>query len=239
VSGVQFAPIEQQRAHEYVAEQLRRHIALGLVGVGEPFPPERELARMFGVGRATIQHALRMLEAERLIESRRGRTGGTFVIGPRRDEQGLGRLLDELRETRAQIEAAVVYRRIVEEATARLAAEHADAGDIAAMEAANTGMNDAETELELHRHDTEFHLRLARASKNELLYEAVERARLLLNSALLAQPESELWHGRMDREHRAVIDAVTRRDPRRAEQAMANHLDHSEQSVRALLAALR
>jgi GntR family transcriptional regulator, transcriptional repressor for pyruvate dehydrogenase complex len=237
--GVHFERIEQQRAHEYVAEQLRRHIGLGLVVAGEPFPPERELAQMFGVGRATIQHALRLLEADRLIESRRGRTGGTFVIGPERDEQGLERLLDELRETRGEIESAMVFRRIVEEATARLAADHAEPADIEAMEAANRGMNEAETELELHRYDTEFHLQVARAGHNELLYQAVERARLLLNSALLAQPESEIWHERIDNEHLAVIAAVKERDATRARQEMATHLEHSEQGIRALLAALR
>jgi DNA-binding FadR family transcriptional regulator len=237
--GVHFERIEQQRAHEYVAEQLRRHIGLGLVVAGEPFPPERELAKMFGVGRATIQHALRLLEADQLIESRRGRTGGTFVIGPRRDEQGLERLLDGLRATRDQIESAVVFRRIVEEATARLAAEHAEPGDIEAIEAANRGMNEAETELELHRYDTEFHLQVARAGHNELLYQAVERARLLLNSALLAQPETAMWHERIDNEHLAVIAAVKERDAARARREMATHLEHSEQGIRALLAALR
>jgi DNA-binding FadR family transcriptional regulator len=237
--GVQFERIEQQRAHEYVAEQLRRHIGLGLVVAGEPFPPERELAKMFGVGRATIQHALRLLEADRLIESRRGRTGGNFVIGPQRDEEGLKRLLDELRGTRADIESAMTFRRIVEEATARLAAEHAEPADIDAMEVANAGMNDAETELELHRHDTDFHLQLALASHNALLYQAVERARLLLNSAILAQPESELWHERIDNEHRAIIAAVKKQDATRARAEMAQHLEHSEQGIRALLAALR
>jgi GntR family transcriptional repressor for pyruvate dehydrogenase complex len=222
-----------------VAEQLRRHIGLGLVVAGEPFPPERDLAKMFGVGRATIQHALRLLEADRLIESRRGRTGGTFVIGPQRDEQGLERMLNELRRTRGEIETAMIFRRIVEEATARLAAEHAEPADIEAMETANRGMNDAEAELDLHRYDTEFHLRVARAAHNDLLYEAVEQARLLLNSALLAQPESEVWHERIDNEHLAVIAAVKQQDPARARKAMATHLEHSEQGIRALLAALR
>ena len=59
---VSFDPIQQLRAHEYVAEQIRRHIALRLVGPGEALPSERELAAMFGVGRPTIQHAMRLLE---------------------------------------------------------------------------------------------------------------------------------------------------------------------------------
>src|SRR4051794_39670314 len=80
-SSVAFEPIEQPRAHEYVAEQLRRQIGLHVVPVGGALPTERELSAMFGVGRATVQAAVRLLEAERLVETRRGRHGGTFVCG--------------------------------------------------------------------------------------------------------------------------------------------------------------
>src|SRR2546423_10849648 len=82
VVEVRFEPIQQLRAHEYVAEQIRRHIALRLIEPGESLPSERELTAMFGVGRPTIQHALRLLEAERLVEARRGRSGGTLVSRP-------------------------------------------------------------------------------------------------------------------------------------------------------------
>ncbi|MGH7760240.1 MAG: GntR family transcriptional regulator, partial [Candidatus Dormibacteraceae bacterium] len=49
-SALRFERIHQLRAHEYVAEQIRRHIALRLVKPGEALPAERELATMFGVG---------------------------------------------------------------------------------------------------------------------------------------------------------------------------------------------
>src|SRR5256885_10996226 len=50
-TGVRFERIQQLRAHEYVAEQIRRHISLRLIKPGESLPAERELASMFGVGR--------------------------------------------------------------------------------------------------------------------------------------------------------------------------------------------
>src|SRR5256885_1565515 len=86
-TAVRFERIQQLRAHEYVAEQIRRHIALRLIKPGEALPAERELAGMFGVGRPTIQHALRLLEAAGLVEARRGRTGGTFIT--QRDQDSL------------------------------------------------------------------------------------------------------------------------------------------------------
>jgi DNA-binding FadR family transcriptional regulator len=238
-SPVNFEPIAQLRAHEYVAEQLRRHIGLGLVAAGEAFPPERELARMFGVGRATIQHALRLLEADRLVESRRGRAGGTFVVGPPTDEEGIQRLLLDLRLNKGKIEDALTYRRIVETAAVQLAAEAAGDAELEAIAASNELMNAADSELEYHRYDTEFHLQIARASHNGLLAEAVEQSRLLLNNAILAQPETELWHGRIDREHDTILAALQAREPKRATRAMKVHLEHSEQGIRAVIAALR
>jgi GntR family transcriptional regulator, transcriptional repressor for pyruvate dehydrogenase complex len=234
-----FGRIQPMRAHEYVAEQLRRHIGLGLVAPGEPFPPERELARMFGVGRATIQQALGLLEGERLIVSRRGRNGGTFLVGARHDEQRLARLLADLRRDRDQVEDALVYRRVVEEATAALAAQVASEDEIEALVAANRDMRAADSDATAHRYDTEFHLRIASASHSALLYRGVEQARLLLNSAILAQPESESWHDYIETEHDDLIEAIRGHDARRARRAMAMHLGHAEKGIRALLAALR
>lgn len=235
---VAYERIEPLRAHEYVAEQLRRHIGLGIVAAGEAFPPERELAQRFGVGRATIQHALRLLEADRLVQSRRGRHGGTFVVAPQRDEQGLQRLLLELRLSKDQVADALVYRRVMEETTARLAAQVATAPEIDAIAAAQESMRDSPDDTDFHRRDTEFHLLVARASHNALLYEGVERARLLLNTAIFAQPESELWHERIARGHDAILGAIRAHDPKRATRAMAAHLEQTEQSIRAFLAAL-
>jgi DNA-binding FadR family transcriptional regulator len=107
----QFRRVEQLRAHEYVAEQIRRQIAFGLIPSGEALPPERELAKVFGVGRATVQHALRLLEAERLVETRRGRTGGTFVTGPVDDGIAVDRLLAKLRRERERVREVLIYRR--------------------------------------------------------------------------------------------------------------------------------
>src|SRR5204862_6805920 len=91
-----FAPIQRLRAHEYVAEQIRRHIALRLICPGESLPSERELAAIFGVGRETIQHALRLLAQDGLLVARRGRRGGTFVSAPPEDTAAMEELMTRL-----------------------------------------------------------------------------------------------------------------------------------------------
>jgi GntR family transcriptional repressor for pyruvate dehydrogenase complex len=237
-TDVTFEPIEPLRAHEYVAEQLRHHIGLGLIPVGSSLPPERDLARMFAVGRTTIQAALRVLEADRLIESRRGRGGGTFVIEPMRDKASQERLLLELRLAAEQIDDALTFRRIVEEGAATLAAERATAEQIAVLRAISARMIATTNELEFHHIDTELHIAIARASGSELLREAVEKTRLALNQAILAQPGTDAWHGRINTEHERIIDAIEAHSAKRAVRTVGVHLHHTEAGVRALIAAL-
>ncbi|MGH2948544.1 MAG: winged helix-turn-helix domain-containing protein, partial [Solirubrobacteraceae bacterium] len=63
--------VAQPRAHEYVAEQIRRVILLRVVAPGGRLPYEQELAAALGVSRATVTQALRGLEVEGLVEVRR------------------------------------------------------------------------------------------------------------------------------------------------------------------------
>jgi GntR family transcriptional regulator, transcriptional repressor for pyruvate dehydrogenase complex len=238
VAAVQFDPIEPLRAHEYVAEQLRRHIGLGVVAAGQVLPSERELASMFGVGRATIQAAIRLLAAHGLVESRRGRGGGTFVIEPARDEASHQRLLLELKLARVDVEEALLYRRVIDEGSVRLACKNATKSDIKKLDAFRAQMEEAQSDLQFHRYDNEFHIQLGQAAGSKLLREAAERSRLELNSAILALPETDVWHERINREHDAIVRAIEAHDQRAAARRMSRHLDHTEKAVRAMLAAL-
>lgn len=236
---VRFQPIQQLRAHEYVAEQVRRHIALRLIQPGESLPSERELATMFGVGRPTIQHALRLLEADNLVEARRGRHGGTFVSEPADDEDAMEELIGRLRRQRAELEELIVYRRAVEPAVARVSAQARRKTDLLAMRAALQSMASAETEGDYMRHDTEFHLAVARGSHNRFAVGQIEDIRMRLNDPLTLLPESAAWHERIDCEHEEIMTAVEQRAVDAAFGAMDIHVANSEQGLRAVLNAIR
>ena len=234
-----FERLEQQRAHEYVAEQIRRQIVLRLIPSGQALPPERELAAIFGVGRATVQQAIRLLAEDHLLESRRGRHGGgTFVLGPDEDRGGMELLLGRLRRRRAEVADALAYRRAVEPAVAALAAAERSAADLRALGRAGAAAAAAASDAEFMQADTELHIALARASGNRFFRAAVEQIRLELNDAMIALPESQVWHERSAREHEAILSAVRAGDREAAERAMRLHLTHTEQSIAALLAAL-
>src|SRR2546423_10513025 len=141
-SRVRFTPIQQLRAHEYVVEQIRRHIALRLIAPGESLPSERELTAMFGVGRPTIQHALRLLEADRLVEARRGRRGGTFVSQPLEDEIVMDELTARLLRRRDELDELLVYRRTLEPSGLPLGGGGPAPGRLPGLRPAVQGEND-------------------------------------------------------------------------------------------------
>ena len=66
-------------AAKQIAENIRTAILQGKLKKEERLPTEEELAARFGVSRPTIREALKRLAAQKLISSRRGPTGGTFV----------------------------------------------------------------------------------------------------------------------------------------------------------------
>jgi DNA-binding FadR family transcriptional regulator len=235
---LRFAPIHQLRAHEYVAEQVQRHIALRLIAPGESLPSERELAATFGVGRPTIQHALRLLEADRLVETRRGRRGGTFVSKPSEDAGGMDDLVRRVLRQREVLEEVLVYRRVIEPRVAREAARTRRRQDLSAITLAIEAMAQATSEPEYMRHDTEFHLAVARSTRNAFLQRAIEDVRTGLNDAMSLLPDSDTWHRRLSGEHDAIAAAIQSRDGEAAEQAMDLHVAASELSVRALMSAI-
>lgn len=230
-------PIEQLRAHEYVAEALRRQIFLSVVSAGETLPSERRLMELFGVGRETVQQAIKLLEVEGLVERRRGRRGGTYVL-PRARGDGSEHLLRELRGSASTIRQALDFRDDVEPAIAARCAQTASTERRAELRALADAVAAAPDDAAFERADTELHLKVAEATGNRFYIEAVEQIRLALYVALAALPDSDLWHQRSIDEHEAVVSAIEHGHPELAEAAMRVHLAHTGQSIRALLDAL-
>lgn len=112
------------KAAELIADTVRDQIARGEIGPGSPLPNETELMAHFAVARPTVREALRILEAERLIEVVRGARGGARVREPDiRAASGHCALLLQLQG--ATIADVYEVRLMLEPAAARLAAERA------------------------------------------------------------------------------------------------------------------
>ncbi|TKR55030.1 FadR family transcriptional regulator [Allopusillimonas ginsengisoli] len=77
--AVVYSPIAQASRSEQVVERLNNAIVAGLLHPNEQLPNESELSRLMGVSPVTIRDALNTLRSRQLIDTRRGRNGGSFV----------------------------------------------------------------------------------------------------------------------------------------------------------------
>lgn len=230
--------VRPRRAHEHVAEEIRRRIGLRLVRAGESLPSDRELAEEFGVGRATVQAAIRVLEAERLVVTKRGRHGGTFVLSLHEDELARDYLLARLRRSERAITEALAFRDIVEPHAASMAATERTAEELASIRQAAEQVATVEDDSTFTARDNAFHLSIASAAHNAFVHEAVVQVRLILNDALLARPASPTWQQRTAVEHGAILAAIEAGDGPGAASAMRAHCAWTADNVRALLTDL-
>jgi DNA-binding FadR family transcriptional regulator len=120
---------------ETLASQVRRSIVTGELAVGERLPAEQELRERFGVARATLRAALRILESEGLVIVHRGARGGVEVTRPSFDSAAryFGLLLQTRQATLADFQAA---RLVLEPPLAGLLAKNADEAALTELEAA-------------------------------------------------------------------------------------------------------
>jgi len=173
-------PVRENNAFEETVERLLTVIKLGFVGPGERFPAERELAAQLGISRLTLREAIRELQQAGYVESRRGRSGGTFVTGrpPAPDRGELRRLA---REDGDKLADALAFRLALEtgsaDALAMLVAQSSARQDTPQVLAARlAGVNGASPQ-DYRRLDTLFHLSIAELTGSTLLTAACADAR--------------------------------------------------------------
>jgi len=111
---------------EQVARRIEDRILAEGWSVGQPLGREADLAAQEGVSRWTLREALRLLEQDGLVVSRRGSGGGLFVAAPMVDviSNGLGNYLEF---TRVGAEEIVGIQRALEAAMIDRAADRVDA----------------------------------------------------------------------------------------------------------------
>ncbi len=222
-------PIKSTRIYQEIVRQVKAMIAEGRLKSGDRLPPERDLAEKFVVSRTSVREALRALESLGLVEIRPGE--GTFVreVSVEALIEPLASMLLSQREAIAELFEA---RRLLEPAIAGLAAARATGDEIQEMEriledqakeiaAGGTGLGQ----------DAEFHAAIAAAAHNRAISRLVGGVMDLLaqsREASLHRPGRPM---RSHEDHRRVLEAIRRRDPAGAEQAMREHVIAVERLV--------
>lgn len=229
-----FRPVRAGNAFEETVERLLQAIKLGVVGHGERLPPERELAPRLGISRVTLREAIRALQHEGYVESRRGRFGGTFVMyRPRAPRQGdLERVAAGMGD---QLSDALVYRMAVETGAAHALAERRPTD--AQIERLRRCLRDADTAApaDYRLLDTRFHLAIAELTGSPLLAAACADARMRLNDLLGAIPVLRRNIEHASAQHSVIVAAILDGDSDAARRAVAEHLDGTGALLRGFL----
>jgi GntR family transcriptional repressor for pyruvate dehydrogenase complex len=224
-------------AFESTVERLAAAIRLGVFTCGEQLPAERELSRQLGVSRVNLREAIAALRDADMVETRRGRGGGTVVTysGEVVALPGSG-IPDDLRLRGPQLADALEFRRVVEPGAAFLAATRELSAEQRAWLASSEADVRSAAEGAPHRiADSRLHLALAALSGSPMLIDAVTRAQAALHEMLARIPVLPLNIAHSHQQHRAVVGCVLAGDADGARSAMEEHCDATSALLRGLL----
>lgn len=227
MSDSSFGPIKKQTLLvEEITSRILSLIKERELSPGDRLPPERDLAVMLNVSRASLREALRALFAMNIIEMRQG--DGTYVtsLEPQQLVQHLEFVFSLDDSTFIQLFEA---RKIVEVGIVALAAQRITEKQITLLEEklrlAERSLHDSEVFLNA---DLELHKVIIEAAGNPILDRFMasisqlglaSRSRTVNIPGILTETIED---------HKAIVEAIKQHDPDAASRAMLIHLNHVE-----------
>ena len=223
-----FSEIKPTRGFEEIALQIQSAIYAGKLKVGDRLPNERDLGQLFGVSRATLREAFRLLEAIGVLEVRRGTRGGAFIVAPAPERAGM--LLGSFIHFRdATSRDLTEFRETFEAETAFWAAERVTAEESQRLEEIVQQISDTASALSWDRFvefDLQFHQAVAEASKNQIrvaimlgIHEVFRKSALAIEAL-----DGPAWRAQQIQEIREIADAVRAHRADDAQGLMRRHV---------------
>lgn len=211
--------------HADALERLRSYIAEKNLALNDRLPPERTLANELGLARSTLRNAMGVLESEGQVWRQVGR--GTFIGARSVINLSEVRYLSSITRSEEISDA----RLIIEPELSRLAARNATSNDLRELRHCNRRCRLATDWRLFEAWDNRFHYAVAVATRNKLLMTVFETLNAVRRSpvwqTVRAAPGPSKNYPTLE-EHSVIYDAIERRDPEAAADAMRAHL----QSVR-------
>lgn len=230
-----FRPVRDGNAFEVTVERLAKAIKLGVVGLGERLPPERELAELLAVSRMTLREAIKALAEAGFVESRRGRGGGTFVTfqagtPPREQPADVARAMGD------RLHQALDFRRVVEPGAAAMAASRSlTAAERGYLTRCLAECADAPDDNQRRVADSRLHLAVASVTGCAPLVTSVADVQSQLGELLAAIPVLRRNIAHSDSQHAAVVQSILAGDTGVARTVMEEHCDATAALLRGFL----
>ena len=228
-----FNKVQTKKVYMKIVEQVRDLIKEGRLKPGDKLPPEQVLAEKFGTSRPSVREALSALEILGITESRGGK--GNFIKDnfnfPLYEQK-----FRELEEEESPFEL-LEARKVVETEIVGLAAKKATEEEIAAIQESLDKMKSAMTNIpEIMEFDREFHINIARAAHNNLLFSMMIYLADLSKEKLWINLKEKSWGipGRPQKyfkEHMEILKTIKNKDSKGARNKMYDHLAGVERDL--------
>lgn len=201
---------------ERVYRAFKRDIIHGVYQPGESLS-EKDLAPRYKASRTPVREAAVRLQNERLLRIVTNR--GYFV------SQITLQVLTDIYEFRAAVECEA----------AELAAAKGASPDLlrrlSKLAVVTCSTDDPKSCVRFIEADTEFHITVARLSRNQMILQAVSEARSQMERIMFAAIDIDYYGEAPAREHREILKAIQERDPEVARRSMHEHIMQSKVKV--------
>jgi DNA-binding FadR family transcriptional regulator len=216
-----------RNVHSQVADRIGISIVRGDIAAGETLPSEMQICEMIDVSRTVVREAIRTLTGKGLVESRP--KSGTRVRPPQQWNQldpDVLRWRLETSDMDSYLAKLFQLRCAVEPAAAAIAATRAGEEDLARIRAGYEGMAAAKLNEKFVIADIAFHQAIYFATRNEFFWPIAQMFEITLRQSFTIAARGS-HRARALLEHRAVLDAIARRDAEGAREATDILLKHS------------
>lgn len=217
-----FSKVTGRKLTDEIIEQLKNKIFSGAFKVGDRLPPEPQLMEEFSVGRSTLREAIKVLVHAGILEVKQGR--GTRIVSlewaseASFDQQLKQADTKDIYEARAMLDHEVVKLAIRRRTQEDLL--HIKSWLDKRYQALQNG--NYATYIEA---DIEFHLAIANASHNKVLFDLYQSFSPVLTKIL----SNFLLHQSNYKDnsdiHQQLFEAILNQDEKKAIQCVLNNLE--------------
>ncbi len=219
-----FRPSRGMTLSSQIVAQIRDALFSGDLKTGDVLGSEADLAKQFGVSRMSIRDALRSLEAMGIVDIRMGAKGGATIAAGSCDRFA-DALAIQLKLIGVSREDVLQARAGIESMTVAMAAMHGTAEDLDAIRQllveAKDCLDNPEKSALLGE---EFHLAIARATRNAVLVAQLNAMREVLMPPA-RWPDHDQAQKMLD-VHMELFRLIESGDAAAARDAMVEHVRH-------------
>ncbi|KAB3535216.1 FadR family transcriptional regulator [Alkaliphilus pronyensis] len=232
---MKFEPVKTKKIYIEIVNQINKMIENGELKPGDKLPGELHLAKTFNTSRSSLREALSALEILGVIDRRRG--DGHYI----KDNIDSSKFTHALEELNNEIGAFEILeaRKAIEPSIVRLAAEKRIPEHIRKLEELVSEMPKALEAGWWRKVNTEFHLTIARAADNPVLYETMRYiAETMRNFVLwkhiedvttLDSDEAKTTEFKYYQDHVRLVEAIKNGKKDIAEMIMMDHIEVTKQ----------